>query len=81
MDAGVRRLGERRPGQLGLGGVAEPVLEGLHRDPRGDLSGLRAAHPVGDDEQRRAREQRVLVRAPLAPRVGARVLLGDAQHR
>ncbi len=55
-------------------------LEGLDRDPRGDLAGLRAAHAVGDDEQRRAREQRVLVGAPLAPGVGAGVLLGDAQH-
>ena len=57
-----------------------PRLEGLDGDARGDLAGLRAAHAVGDHEQRRAREQRVLVGAPLAPGVGARVLLGDAQH-
>ena len=66
---------------LGCGGIAEALLEGVDRDLRGDLAGLRAAHPVGDDEQRRARQQRVLVGAPLATGVGAGVLLGDAQHQ
>ena len=55
-------------------------LKRLDGDPRGHLAGLRAAHPVGDHEQRRAREQRVLVGAPLAPGVAAGVLLCDAEH-
>ncbi len=60
--------------------VGQARLEDLDGDPRGDLAGLRAAHPVGDDEQRRASEQRVLVGAALAPGVAAGVLLGHAQH-
>ena len=58
--------------RLGLAAVGEPGLEGLDGDPRGDLAGLRAAHAVGDDEQRRARQQRVLVGAPLAARCRCR---------
>ena len=53
VDAGVRLehalgeqlLGARRPG------VPGPALERLDRELRGDLAGLRAAHPVGDDEE------------------------------
>ena len=55
-------------------------LEGLRRDLRRDLAGLRAAHPVRDREDRRAREVGVLVGAPLAPGVGARRLVDDPQH-
>jgi hypothetical protein len=58
----------------------DPRLEGLDGDARGDLASLGAAHPVGDDEQGCAREQRILVGAALAAGVGAGVLLGDAQH-
>jgi hypothetical protein len=81
VDAGVGGARERGELQLRVRRVRKPRLEGLDRDPRGDLAGLRPAHAVGDDEQRRAREQRVLVGAPLAPGVGAGVLLGDAQHQ
>ena len=70
-----------RQSALRRGGIAEALLEGVDRDLRGHLPGLRAAHPVGDDEQRRARQQRVLVRAPLTTGVGGGVLLGDAQHQ
>jgi hypothetical protein len=62
-------------------GVAQPLLEHLHREPRGYLARLRAAHPVGDDEQRRARQQRVLVGTSLTAGVGGGVLLGDAEHQ
>ena len=72
--------GELRERELGRGRIGQPELEGLDGDARGDLAGLRSAHPVGDHEQRRARKQRVLVGPPLAPRVGPRVLLGYAQH-
>ena len=73
---GEQLLGARRAG------VAEPALEGLDRDPRGDLAGLRAAHPVGDDEHRRAREVGVLVRAARAAGVGVgEVVGGDAEHQ
>ena len=65
----------------GWAASCEARLEGLDGDPRGDLAGLGAAHAVGDHEQRRAREQRVLVGAPLAPGVGPGVLLGHAQHQ
>ena len=81
MDACVGVARERGELELGLRGIGQAGLEGLDRDPRGDLAGLRAAHAVGNHEQRRAREQRVLVGAPLAPGVGPGVLLGDAQHQ
>ena len=61
--------------------LARTSLERLGRDPRGDLAGLRAAHPVGDGEQRRARVVGVLVGVPLAPGVGLVCLLGDPQHQ
>ncbi len=81
VDADVRRVRARGEAALGVGRVVEAVLEGLDREPRGDLARLRAAHAVGHHEQRRAREHRVLVGAALAAGVGAHVLLGDAQHR
>ena len=62
----------------GVAGVGEPRLEGLDRDPRGDLAGLGPAHPVGHHEQGSAGEQRVLVGAPLAAGVGAGVVVVDA---
>ncbi len=46
------------------GAVGQPTLEGLDGHARRDLARLRAAHPVGDDEDRRAREVRILVRTP-----------------
>ena len=75
--------GQRVRGQPLLGGstVGQTGVEGLHRDLRRHLAGLRAAHAVGDHEQRRARQQRVLVGAPLQAGVGARVMFGHAEHR
>ena len=46
---------------LGAAVVRQALLERLDGDPRGDLAGLGAAHPVGDDEHRRAGERGVLV--------------------
>ena len=80
VDPRVGRARQRGERLLGLDGFGEAGLEGLHGDPGRDLAGLRSAHAVGDDEQRRSREQRVLVGATLSSGVGAGVLLGDAQH-
>ena len=68
--------------ELGLGGVVveRAALEGPRGDPRGDLTGLGAAHPVRDREDGRAREVGVLVGVPLAARVGLVGLLGDHQR-
>jgi hypothetical protein len=59
----------------------QAAVERPHRHLRGDLAGLRAAHPVRDDEQRRAREEAVLVALALAADVGVLEVLGDPQHR
>ena len=61
--------------------VGQPLLEGLHREPRGDLAGLRAAHAVGDDEHRGADVHRVLVVPALASGVGHLDGFGGANHR
>ena len=58
----------------------QPPREELDRRARGDLARLRAAHPVGDDEQRHADEEVVLVGAPLSPRVALEELVGYAQQ-
>ena len=60
--------------------VREVAVERVGRGPRGDLAGLGAAHPVGDDEDRGADEERVLVGAPLAAGVGAERLVVDPEH-
>jgi hypothetical protein len=57
------------------------VLDRLDRRLGGDFAGLRAAHAVGDREQRRPREVRVLVALALAAGVGALCVLGDSQHQ
>ena len=84
MDAGVgleHPLGEQLLGAR-RAGVAEPALERLDRELRGDLAGLRAAHPVGDDEHRSAGEVGVLVRAARAAGVGVgEVPCGGAEHQ
>ncbi len=80
VDARVGRERVRDEALLGAPVVLQAGVEGLDRDPRGHLTRLRAAHAVGDDEQGRAGEQRVLVGAPLQTGVGPRVLLGYAQH-
>jgi hypothetical protein len=58
VDALIGQADPRAQGSLGVlvAFVVEPRLEGLHGQPRGDLAGLGAAHPVGDYEQRSAGE-------------------------
>jgi hypothetical protein len=80
MNASVGCAGELSKGELGLEHLAKAGLKGLNRYPRSDLTGLGATHPIGYYKQRRAREQRILVRAPLASSVGPGVLLGYTQH-
>jgi hypothetical protein len=65
--------GLRRPGR-------QVAVEGVGGRFRGDLARLGAAHPVGDNEDRRAHEVGVLVGAALAARVRAERLVDDAQH-
>ena len=60
--------------------VRQVAVEGVGGGFRGDLARLRAAHAVGDDEDRRAHEEGVLVGAALAPGVGAEGLVVDPQH-
>ena len=65
----------------------EPLLERGGGELRRDLARLRAAHPVGDGEERRRDDVVVLVPAPPAPRVARdcvradrpRLLLLDAE--
>ena len=73
---GEQLLGARRAD------VADPALERLDGQLRGDLAGLGAAHPVGDDEHRRPREEGVLVRPARAAGVGVgEVVSGGAEHQ
>ena len=81
VDALVRRLDELGEALLHRAAVlGHAAAERLDRDPRRDLARLRAAHAVGDREQRRARVHGVLVRPALAAGVGGVELLDDAQH-
>ena len=80
----MRRLASRRMrdscasgGSPGLGLALERL--GGHR--RRHLARLRAAHAVGDGEERRGEHERVLVDAALAPDVGPARLLDDPQGR
>ena len=57
-------------------GVA--ALERRRGELRGDLPGLRAAHPVGDGEERRRDDVVVLVAAAPAPRVARDRVCADA---
>jgi hypothetical protein len=68
--------------ELALGGlrVVDVVLERPRRDPRGDLTGLGAPHPVRDGEHGRAGEVGVLVGVPLAAGVRLVGRLGDYQR-
>ena len=60
-NAALRRLASRlsagsngkRPGAVlvGAGGLLDEDLDRFDRDPRRDLAGDVAAHPVGDDEE------------------------------
>ena len=60
--------------------AGSPAAERVDRRAGRDLAGLRAAHAVGDREQRRAGVVGVLVRPALAAGVGALGVFGDAQH-
>ena len=53
------------------------LLERGGREPRGELARLGAAHAVGDREQRRLADERVLVLQPPAARVGERARAAD----
>ena len=80
VDLPVRGL-DRRPQERLRAPVGEVAVEGVGRGPRGDLAGLGATHPVGDDEDRRPDEERVLVGAPLAAGVGSECLVVDPEHQ
>lgn len=82
VDLLIRGLGDLL--ELCLAGlvIERALLEGPGGDPRGDLTGLGAAHPVGDREHGRTGEVGVLVGVALATRVGLVGLLGDHEgHR
>ncbi len=82
VDARVRLLDAVVQVVLGIAAaVGETPAEAFDRETRGHLSRLRAAHSVGDDEEGRASEQRILVCPPLSSGVGGGVLLGYAQHQ
>ena len=57
-----------------------PSPNELHGHLRRDLAGLRAAHAVGDDEQRHAHEEVVLVALALAAEVGPLPMFRDSKH-
>jgi hypothetical protein len=79
VDAAVGRaddVGQRLAGRP----VRQLLLEGLDGHLGRHLAGLRAAHAVGDHEQRRADVVVVLVALALAAQVGGVELFGDAEH-
>ena len=55
------------------------LAERVDREARRELAGTRAAHAVGDDEQGRQIEERVLVRPPHLARVARARVIDDAQ--
>ena len=69
VDAAVRLLDERVDRFVPLEPVGVADLERRGGELRRDLAGLRAAHPVGDGEERRRDDVVVLVAAPPAPGV------------
>ena len=70
-DAGVGRLHGRAEKDV-VGRAGGAVAHGLHGDRARDLPGGVAAHAVGDDEQRRAQQEGVLVVAAYEAHVAAR---------
>jgi hypothetical protein len=66
---------------VGRRAVGQTLAERLDGHLGGHLAGLRAAHAVGDHEQRRANEVVVLVALPLPSEVGRVEVFGDAQHQ
>ena len=78
VDAPVGLAQDARELRLGrLAGVATRPRRRSAAMRRGHLARLRAAHAVGDREERRVEHQRVLVDAALAAHVGAAHLLDD----
>src|SRR5262249_13605060 len=59
---------------------AARIVECACRERRGDLAGAGAAHAVRDREQRRLGDVRVLVVLALAARIGADLVLTDAER-
>ena len=71
-------MGGAQAGELASGLAADALRDELRdRHLRRDLTGLRAAHAVGDGEQRRLVVVVVLVGVPLAPNVGLRCVVSD----
>src|SRR5207253_8625340 len=58
--------------------VQQRAGEGGGGERRGDLAGLGTAHPVGDREERRLADERVLVAAALLARVRVAVAPAEA---
>jgi len=79
VDLPVGRLDRLLQDPLG-GRVGKVAVERLRGGLRGNIARLRAAHPVGDDEDRGANEEGVLVGVSLPAGVGAERLLVYPQH-
>ncbi len=78
VHAAVRLLDQLGDAALSVPRVSVTALGQRGRgERRGDLAGLRAAHPVGDREQRRVADERVLVPAPLPAGIRLAVPLAD----
>ncbi len=80
VDLPVGLLDDDRQPVLGRPLLRQALLEGLDRDPRGDLARLRPAHPVGDDEHRWAGVGGILVPSPLTACVGPLRRLDRPEH-
>ena len=80
VDAQVRGLDQRDDALLAAWRRGRARASGTRagRERRGDLAGLRAAHPVGDREERRRRDEGVLVVAPLPARRSTRPKLATS---
>ena len=80
VDALVRSAHPVGQALLGAAVIRQGSFEGLDRELRSDLSGLRSAHPVRDDEHRGAGEGAVLVLSALSAGVRPESDLCDADH-
>ena len=79
VDGAVRALDDVAQA-VGGRTFGQPGRERLDGHLGRDLAGLRAAHAVGDDEQRRAHEEVVLVALALAAEVRLLPMFRDPQH-
>ena len=61
--------------------VRTALLQRRGREPRGNLAGLRAPHPVGDREERGLDDVGVLVATALATGIGDRTDVAEGVHR